>query len=371
MNRDRRLNFAEKLYQQSIWEKVSLVAKGVKLEGPLVVELDPTTFCDFTCPECISGHLLNKGRFTTERLLTLVQEFVDVGVKAVVLIGGGEPLAHPATNKIIQILGENGIAIGVTTNGTLIDRYLEILSVYSCWTRISVDAGTAETYGKFRPHRSGRNIFDKVINNMKLLSKHKKHSLGYSFLLMSHLDFTGNVVETNYHEVLHAGLLAREIGCDYFEIKPMYDMNHFLIPQPKELLESLKIQIEKIGEVESENFQLIYPSTLLCVKDQKNNIEPKEYSRCLISELRTLVTPNGVYICPYYRGDIKKNYGDPITNSFAELWISERRKMIMDKTHPSDECHFHCVRHKSNLELISIEKKGPQREIIEDYDLFI
>ena len=370
MKRDKRLYLSEKLYQKTIWEKVNQVAQGGELQAPFVVELDPTTYCDLTCPECISGHLLNKSRFTTERLVNLVQEFIDIGVKAVILIGGGEPLTHPANSRMLQILGENKIAIGVTTNGTLIDRYLNLLSEYANWTRVSVDAGTYETYGVFRPHKSRRNVFNKVIDNMKLFAKHKKHCLGYSYLLMSRFDSNDNVIATNYHEIFRAGLLARDIGCDYFEIKPMYDMRHFLIPQPKEILETLRIQIEKLQEIESEDFQIIYPSTLLSVQYQENNIEKKEYERCLISELRTLITPEGVYICPYYRGASKKNFGDPVTNSLRELWMGEKRKVVMNTTRPSDECRFHCVRHKSNLELISIGN-GKHREIIEDYDLFI
>ena len=53
-----------------------------------------------------------------------------MGVRAVILIGGGKPLAHPSTIKIIEKLGKNKIDIGLTTNGTLMGRYLDIIGKY-------------------------------------------------------------------------------------------------------------------------------------------------------------------------------------------------------------------------------------------------
>jgi molybdenum cofactor biosynthesis enzyme MoaA len=52
------------------------------------------------------------------------QEFIDCGVKAVILIGGGEPLVHPKAGDLISLLGENDVHIGITTNGSFINRYI-------------------------------------------------------------------------------------------------------------------------------------------------------------------------------------------------------------------------------------------------------
>ncbi len=55
-----RLDLAGKLYQPGVYPAVARVAGGNRSESPLVVDLDPTTFCDLACPECISGTLLNQ-----------------------------------------------------------------------------------------------------------------------------------------------------------------------------------------------------------------------------------------------------------------------------------------------------------------------
>ncbi|KJS52765.1 radical SAM protein, partial [Streptomyces rubellomurinus subsp. indigoferus] len=213
-----RLDLVSKLYQPSGWPRVLRAASGATSEAPLVVDLDPTTFCDLACPECISGKLLNQGRFTPERLAALAEELVALSVRAVVLIGGGEPLAHRGTRRVLRILGEAGLAVGVVTNGTMIDKNLDELARYATWVRVSMDAGTAETYGLFRPDRKGRSVFDKVVANMRLLAGAKTGALGYSFLVMTRREPDGRTV-SNHTEVLRAAELAHDIGCDYFETK--------------------------------------------------------------------------------------------------------------------------------------------------------
>ena len=232
-----RLDLVGKLFQTSLWPAVTAVAGGERLQAPIVVELDPTSFCDMRCPECISIDLLNEGRFSRDRLLSLAHEFAELGVWAVILIGGGEPLLHNAVGHVIRVLGDAGIAVGLTTNGTMIHSHLDDIARFVSWTRVSVDAGTAACFERFRPHRSGRNVFAAVLDNMRRLADIKAGSLGYSFLLVARLAPDGSVADTNFGDVAAAAALAADIGCDYFEVKPMYDMAHFLIAQPPALAE--------------------------------------------------------------------------------------------------------------------------------------
>ena len=83
--------------------------------------MDPTTACNLACHGCISASLLNQGGFKRDRIKNLAKEFVEIGVKAVVLIGGGEPMAHPEFGTLVDYFHKNDIHVGVTSNGTLID----------------------------------------------------------------------------------------------------------------------------------------------------------------------------------------------------------------------------------------------------------
>src|SRR5215472_11938445 len=114
-----------KLYQSAVLERIANTEWDTGNRAPFVVELDPTAACDLACPGCISEDIIAAGgRFSDERLLELGREFVECGVRAVILIGGGEPLAHRKSGELIELLGKNDVHVGITTNGSFIDRYL-------------------------------------------------------------------------------------------------------------------------------------------------------------------------------------------------------------------------------------------------------
>ncbi|MFF2954130.1 radical SAM protein [Kitasatospora sp. NPDC057965] len=361
-----RLDLVSKLYQPSGWPRVLQVAEGTPSDAPLVVDLDPTTFCDLACPECISGKLLNQGRFTPERLAALAEELVSMSVRAVVLIGGGEPLAHRGTRQVLRVLGEAGLAVGVVTNGTMIDKNLDELASYASWVRVSMDAGSSDTYGLFRPDRKGRSVFDKVVANMRLLAGAKTGALGYSFLVMTRQEPDGRVV-SNHTEVLQAAELAHDIGCDYFETKAMFDEEHHVIQVSEDILESVDRQLAEAARLESDTFQLINSSTLTSLRRHTGPVQPKEYHRCKVAELRTLITPSGVYVCSYHRGNPQARIGDAVTDSLPDIWKTSDRGIV----DPSRDCRFHCARHRSNLELDLIAEGTGAVPPGEDYDPFL
>ena len=148
------LSLVAKLTQPGVRERVREYLGG-KPVGPWVIEMDPTTACNLACHDCISANLLNQGGIDRERIKELAREFKEMGVRAVVLIGGGEPMAHPEFGTLLDYFDEVGIHVGVTSNGTLIDRYLDRLAQKTKWVRISVDAGSDEVFKEFRPAPNG------------------------------------------------------------------------------------------------------------------------------------------------------------------------------------------------------------------------
>ena len=98
----------------------------------------------------ISASLLNQGGFKRDKIKELAKEFVEVGVKAVVLIGGGEPMAHPEFGTLVDYFYKNDIHVGVTSNGTLINKYVKSLAYINGFYVVL----------KYRPHASSQ--FNKV-----------------------------------------------------------------------------------------------------------------------------------------------------------------------------------------------------------------
>lgn len=364
---ERNLDLVGKLYQRSVLPSVLDVAHGKRLPSPLVVDLDPTTVCDLACPECISSGVLNNGQLGRDRIVDLAHELAASHVRAVILIGGGEPLLHRSIGQVIDVLHQAGIRLGLVTNGTQIGRHLDALAAKLSWVRVSMDAGTEETYARFRPSRGKKSVFPLIVDNMRMLAERKQGRLGYSFLLMQRFGDDGSLLESNYDEVHRAGQLAKDIGCDYFEVKAMLDDDHFTVNQHPDDIARVEEQIGRLRELEDGGFRLLYSSNWQAVRGSADPVQPKEYRSCSVAELRTTVTPTGVFVCPYHRGNPKGRIGDISRTSFADLW-AEADTTVID---PSQDCRFVCARHTSNLEIGGLADRAAPVEPADDFDPFL
>jgi MoaA/NifB/PqqE/SkfB family radical SAM enzyme len=365
----RELSLEGKLNQRSVRERVRAMLGGEKV-GPWVVEMDPTTACNLACHDCISANLLNQGGFDREKIKEMAREFKIMGVRAVVLIGGGEPMAHPEFGTLVDYFHDNGIDVGVTTNGTLIGRYMEQCAEKTKWLRVSVDAGTTETFREFRPAPNGKSMFESVIENMRALGRIKTGKMGYSFLVLSKTDRDGNVVSSNVGDIEAAAYLAKDVGCDYFEVKPSFDMMHFLVNHSASVHDVVAAQLREIAHLEDSGFKIISPYTLSEALTGQS-VQHKEYNRCLSASLRTVVSPSGVYVCPYHRGNLNMRLGDATKHTMQYIWDSDKKATVMKRVNPSIHCSFHCIRHKSNLLLEKWAAEGVPDDGLDDYDLFI
>lgn len=368
----KKMQIADKLHQPFVIEKIK---GGHYLDGPLVVELDTTEVCNLACPGCISEDLVsNKTSFTRERLLEIGQELYDLGVKAVVLIGGGEPLAHPAVGELLSFFHSHDIRVGITTNGYYIPKYMDIIAESADWTRVSMDAATAETFMKLRPAKDGINKFDQIITGMWELGQRKKGKMGFSFLIRTEADGFG--ITSNIHEIYDAAVLARSLGCDYFEVKPSYSYSggvaHALVIHDKKRMEEAKQEVDRLKELESDRFRITLAINLEDSLSCVSTPQKKEYHTCPSTQLRSLICPSGMYVCPYWRGKDPYRIGDPMHEHIADIWQGEGRKKIMDRLDPCVECDFHCLRNDTNNEVIRMLNTAREDiPAVEEYDRFL
>jgi len=372
--KEKALSLSDKVLQSSFLDRFEEFLDK-KESRPWVIELDPTTACNLACHGCISASLLNQGGFKRDRIKEMAKEFKELGVKAVVLIGGGEPMAHPEFGTIVDYFYENDIHVGVTSNGTLINKYFESLAYRTKWVRISVDAGCEEVFQQYRPHVSGKSQFNKVIDGIKSLAEVKKTKLGYSFLVLEKQDPDKrnvadgrNQVESNATDIYKAAVLAKDIGCDYFEVKPSFDPFHFL-NDTSNLTNIIKSQLEMCLPLQDDTFKVISPYTLSKVLDGEK-IQQKEYAECMTAHMRTVLSPSGAYVCPYHRGNKNLQIGDPNKETLKEIWYGKTRKEIMEKLDPRKHCQFHCIRHQTNILLEEI-RSGKKIDSVPEYDRFV
>lgn len=89
----------------------------------LTLDLELSRICNYSCKYCYSsaGDKLDKELSYTE-LCNIADQAQDLGVRSIVIIGGGEPLLYPYLRELITYMFEKQINIVLFTNGAFLDK---------------------------------------------------------------------------------------------------------------------------------------------------------------------------------------------------------------------------------------------------------
>jgi heme d1 biosynthesis radical SAM protein NirJ len=119
--------------------------------GPVVI-WNLIRRCNLTCKHCysISADIDFKGELNTEEVFTVMDDLKGFDVP-VLILSGGEPLLRPDIFSISRRAKDMGFYVGLSTNGTLIDRHNidAIAGIGYDYVGISID-GTQKTHDQFR-----------------------------------------------------------------------------------------------------------------------------------------------------------------------------------------------------------------------------
>ena len=327
---------------------------------PVLIEVDPSNACNHACSFCLSSYIhfeKYKGTETFSRaimskkiLMDLCKDFVDMGVKAVNWTGGGEPTLNKHLKEAIQYCGQNGIKMGMFTNGTLFDKWdmFETLVDNMTWVRISVDAGTKETYNGVRRAR-GKQDWDKMVSNLEKLietnkERGKKIDIGVGFVISP----------DTYHEIVDYARFFNQFDLDYCQYKP-----EIVIREDGGEQRDLKFWTEEVNPLLEEAKQILGHKFHLNgykFEDLSNDREKfgRNYKKCLGSQISPCVGADGhVYVCTNHRGWKQYSYGCLYDNkTFKEIWQDiQKRQQVMNQIE-NVECFKNCTKlckpHESN-----------------------
>jgi radical SAM protein with 4Fe4S-binding SPASM domain len=87
----------------------------------LTMELELSRVCNLRCIYCYaeSGTAL-ENELTYEEILDAVEQGARLGVRRVIVLGGGEPMAYPRIMDVLHAIHDHGLEIELFTNGTLL-----------------------------------------------------------------------------------------------------------------------------------------------------------------------------------------------------------------------------------------------------------
>ncbi|MGH8885526.1 MAG: radical SAM protein [Egibacteraceae bacterium] len=393
-------DFVGKLQQPSVVRHVEEVlsamadpqASSFHGPGPVSINLDVTTACNYKCDHCIDFEILNTGEAHGQD--TLLESLVTLslaGLRSVILIGGGEPTVYPHFVNIVRAIKLLNLQCAIVSNGGRPARLAAVADQLTPgdWIRLSLDAGTEETF--IAMHRPLRGVTLHGICEMVAEAKKINPEVRWGFsYIVSWPGLTGpNLVPlmTNTAEMARATVLAKESGFDYITFKPMLQRDSDgaeTIRWPageagERLRAEINAQLDQANEYEDESFSVLESLNMgKAALDSDNRLHLEDPLRnqpknCYMHFLRQVLTPTGLYGCPVYRGNSKDQLGGPdafagIPRLLATLESTRAHVGTFDARY---ECrNVACLSNAANWWIDSLSKSGQSPQVgveLDDY----
>lgn len=296
--------------------------------GPLKVYIGITSHCDMYCIMCwfhspYLSNTVNSEYLPFEKFLSLISDFKQIGVKAVVLGGEGEPLLHPRILDMVKAARESGLEVEILTNGFYLEKEKIdfLLRIGIKKLLISLHCSDEATFKLIHPLREETD-FSKIIKNIKLIKTLQGKSPAPRIFLI-------NVISRkNYQKTSEMARLASELGADKLLFKPLmldHDIGEQLLNvQEKEIL------IKNLRALEKEitlpnNINAFIQTTNRDLLAKKGSRPQKRMTRfCYIPWVSSNIAPGGdVLPCVYAH---KKFAGNMNALKFSDIWKGDAYK---------------------------------------------
>lgn len=324
-------------------EKLNKVHNGERT-APIYVRLKPTNYCNHHCYYCsyadselgLRDIVNRQDQIPWEKMQEIINDFADMGVKAVTFSGGGEPLVYPHIIETIKGMKKAGVQTSIITNGQLLDGERAQALKDAKWVRISCDSADAETYANVR--KIPLEAFDKVCGNIREFAKIKDKSceLGINFVIN----------HENAGQVYNMAVLSKNLGANHIKFSARITKGLFEYHEP------FKEQV--IGQLHRAQLEL-EDDTFKVINKYEGDFDTamvfaRQYHKCYINNLVTTIAADcKVYFChdkAYVSSGI---VGDLQEKSFKELWFSEEVVGRYREFDAQKECKHHCVYDDRNI----------------------
>lgn len=111
---------------------------------PIVLHVMPTEVCNLRCIFCSVSQRGENGKLYPDlkinQIKKVVRNFKKMGLKAVILSGGGEPTLYPHINELLEFLYKEKLEIGLISNGVSLKKIKPKNLHYLTWIRISINS---------------------------------------------------------------------------------------------------------------------------------------------------------------------------------------------------------------------------------------
>jgi len=390
----RQSSVIERLKQYISWRRSSEASDASYAfpdYGPLSINLDLTTACNFNCPHCVDSKILNTGKILdTKEIKQSIDTLKSHGLMSVILLGGGEPTLHKDFEEIVRHLKNREMQIGIVTNGSRLRHINKIAGILEekDWLRISIDAAGEKTFA--RSHNPKNNInLETILSDAREFKKlNPRFSMGYSFVIVwEGIYINGQELCPNIDEISEAVRLAKVYDFDYISFKPCLlrldvSQKESLFDPPdkkreKKVIEEIKSNLQKAKQIANGKIKILESVNLSALISNKIHKLKKQPRTCHAQFFRTVVAPSGIFHCPAFRGvdkaKISECNGYNEENKFNET--QQNLANSITNFDPEQECSgVACFYHHSNRwidNFIHSNKNLDEIEKVKDNNFFL
>lgn len=318
---------------------------------PIHVKFMPMLNCTHRCRFCTCGHgppisngrpwpnaaLMTRGSLPREVMWRCLAEWEEMGVKALELTGGGEPLLYPHIDDMLRRLRASPMEVGLVTNGTALTEAIADALAGFLWARVSIDAGTPTTYGLI--HGVGAESWEAAWNAVRLLAVRREHSdavVGVSYV----------VDALNHREVGLAAEKAKECGANNIRYTVVAAPAAAARLREHEFIDAVRLVSAARDALADDRFEVV---DLLGARRAGLYVQSQDYDLCATRRITCVVGGDGnAYSCCTLAFTPAGRIGSVLDGSFQELWRSYQQNRGFREHVPRRDCRHPCVHENSN-----------------------
>jgi sulfatase maturation enzyme AslB (radical SAM superfamily) len=287
---------------------------------PPTVEIDLTNSCNQDCIYCCSADYRSKNssKAKFDHFSKLIDELANWsprgkhvgGLTSIIFVGGGEPSLFKGYEKLIKQCIDHGFLTSMITNGTHLDKLLEIGDDYIkriSWIGVDIDSGNEMLFNKIRLPKT-ENQYNKVKENIKLITA-AGGTVDIKALIMPETSTAENIDELIAYtldvnaRMLYIRAVVNDMGKGSIHSIDK-DLITYAISEGKS--KDLKVKV-----------------------NQRAITSYKSYSKCHALYLMPIFSATGgIYLCPENRGNEQLSLCNWITDDWREIWSSKRHNDI-------------------------------------------
>ncbi len=325
-----------------------------RIVAPVHIRIKPMNHCNHNCYYCayrVSNLKLGedmdlKDAIPEEKMFEIVDDVIEMGVKAVTFTGGGEPLLYKPLPEVVTKLATNGVRVATLTNGTnLKGKMADAFAEHGIWVRVSTDAWDDASFSKSRGIKDGE--FTRLLQNLRDFSNRgSKCVLGVSYIVdksnCTHLyDVCAMFKKAGVNHVKFSGVVVSNSGADN-------NVYH------TEIRDVVAEQINRAQSMADDQFSVINHYHDLDDRFQK------DYTKCPYLMFLTVIgADDKVYTCQDKAYTASGLLGSIKDRRFKDFWFSEENRQRLFGLDPSKECTHHCVSHAKNLAIMDLLSIDP------------